>query len=37
VGLGILHHSAWKPGTALTVRDEQGESSAVVSDLPFEG
>ena len=32
IGLAILHHSAWTPGTELTV----GEGgSAIVSDLPF--
>jgi folate-binding protein YgfZ len=35
LGLGVLHHSAWKPGTALTVRDAEGETAGVVSDLPF--
>ena len=32
IGLAILHHSAWTPGTKLKV-DEGG--SAIVSDLPF--
>jgi folate-binding protein YgfZ len=36
VGLGILHHGAWKPGTAVTLRDAAGDTAAVVSDLPFE-
>ncbi len=37
LGLAILHHSAWNPGTVLTVKDQNGESPAVVCDLPFEG
>jgi folate-binding protein YgfZ len=36
VGLGILHHSAWQPGTAVTLKDGAEEIPAVVSDLPFE-
>jgi folate-binding protein YgfZ len=36
VGLAMLHHSAWKPGTKLTVKDPEGELPAVVSELPFE-
>jgi folate-binding protein YgfZ len=36
VGLGVLHHSAWEPGTSVTLKDSAGELSAVVSDLPFE-
>jgi folate-binding protein YgfZ len=32
IGLAILHHSAWTPGTELKV-DESG--SAIVTDLPF--
>jgi len=36
LGLGVLHHSAWQRGTRLTVRDAEGESAGVVSDLPFE-
>lgn len=35
IGLGILHHSAWNPGTRLTVMDADGEIEAVVSELPF--
>ena len=32
IGLAILHHSAWTPGTELKV----GEGSvAIVTDLPF--
>ncbi len=36
IGLGVLHHSAWTPGTRLTVRDADGEIAASVSDLPFD-
>jgi folate-binding protein YgfZ len=35
IGLGILHHSAWAPGTAVTIHDSDGELAAVVSELPF--
>lgn len=38
VGLAILHHSAWAPGTSLVARRESdGETVATVSDLPFDG
>ncbi len=37
IGLAILHHSVWAPGTALSVRGENGETAtAVVSELPFD-
>jgi folate-binding protein YgfZ len=36
VGLGIMHHSAWKPGASVTLKDPDGEVPAVVSELPFE-
>jgi folate-binding protein YgfZ len=36
IGLSILHHGAWKPGAAVTVKDAASETAAVVSDLPFE-
>ncbi len=36
LGLAIMHHSAWQPGTIVTLRDSAGETSATVSDLPFE-
>jgi folate-binding protein YgfZ len=36
LALGIMHHSAWKPGAAVVLKDSAGETSAVVSDLPFE-
>ncbi len=36
IGLGILHHSAWRPGAALVAKDSKGETSAVVSELPFD-
>jgi folate-binding protein YgfZ len=37
IALAILHHSAWAPGTAVTVENGGGgESSAAVSELPFE-
>ena len=35
IGLAILHHSAWKPGTALTV-EVSPAIVAKVSELPFE-
>jgi folate-binding protein YgfZ len=35
IGLGILHHSAWAPGTAVTIHDADGELAAAVSELPF--
>ncbi|MGA8570764.1 MAG: glycine cleavage T C-terminal barrel domain-containing protein [Candidatus Binataceae bacterium] len=36
LALAILHHSAWAPGTAVTIQDAQGELAAAVSELPFE-
>jgi folate-binding protein YgfZ len=36
VGLGIMHHSAWKPGARVILKDAAGETPAVISDLPFE-
>src|SRR5579875_2411510 len=36
VGLAIMHHSAWQPGTRVVVKDGEGEVAAVVSELPFE-
>jgi folate-binding protein YgfZ len=45
IGLAILHHNAWTPGTKLEIREQSGELAAgelaagnfgaVVSDLPF--
>jgi folate-binding protein YgfZ len=35
IGLGILHHSAWAPGTAVTIHDADGELAGLVSELPF--
>jgi folate-binding protein YgfZ len=35
IGLSILHHSAWTPGTRVEVRDNSTGAPAVVSDLPF--
>ena len=39
VGLSILHHSAWQPGTTVAVAGADsgatGDLSAIVSDLPF--
>ncbi len=35
VGLGIMKHSAWKPGASVTLKDPEGEVPAVVSELPF--
>jgi folate-binding protein YgfZ len=36
LGLGIMHHSAWKPGATVILKDAAGETSAVISELPFE-
>jgi folate-binding protein YgfZ len=36
IGLAILHHSAWKPDTAVVVVDNGGELAARVSDIPFQ-
>jgi len=36
VGLGIMHHSAWKPGATITLKDAAGETPAEISELPFE-
>lgn len=36
IGLAILHHSAWTPGTALLARDAKGDVKAVVMELPFD-
>ncbi len=35
LALSILHHSAWQPGTRVVIKDQDGETSAIVSDLPF--
>jgi folate-binding protein YgfZ len=35
IAIGILHHSAWKPGASVVLKDSGGETSAVISDLPF--
>jgi folate-binding protein YgfZ len=35
LGLAVLHHSAWTPGTAVAIRDDRGEIAAMVSELPF--
>jgi folate-binding protein YgfZ len=35
LGLAILHHSAWTPGTAVKIEDSDGELAAAVSELPF--
>lgn len=35
IGLSILHHSAWQPGTEVVARDGGGESKAIVSEIPF--
>jgi folate-binding protein YgfZ len=35
IGLAILHHSAWQPGTILAATDSSGETAAAVSELPF--
>jgi folate-binding protein YgfZ len=35
LGLGIIHHSAWAPGTAVMIKDSAGARPATVSELPF--
>jgi len=35
LGLAILHHSAWTPGTAVMIRDDRDEVAAAVAELPF--
>jgi folate-binding protein YgfZ len=35
IALSILHHSAWQSGTRVVIKDQDGEASAIVSDLPF--
>jgi len=35
IGLAILNHSVWKPGTRLTIADIAGDLEAAVSDIPF--
>lgn len=35
IGLAILHHSAWTPGTKVALREADGEVPATVSELPF--
>jgi folate-binding protein YgfZ len=35
IGLAILNHSVWKPGTRLTIADIGGDLGAEVSDIPF--
>jgi folate-binding protein YgfZ len=37
LALAVLHHSAWAPGTAVTIDDTDGEIAAAVSELPFAG
>jgi len=37
LALAVLHHSAWTPGTAVTIDDADGEIAAAVSELPFAG
>jgi folate-binding protein YgfZ len=36
IGLSILHHSAWSPGTLLDAREPSGDIKATVSDIPFD-
>jgi folate-binding protein YgfZ len=36
LGLAILHHSAWTPGTVVVARTESGDLKASVSELPFD-
>ena len=35
IGLAILNHSVWKPGTRLAIADLAGDLAAAVSDIPF--
>ncbi len=35
IGLSILHHSAWNPGTVLDARGSDGEARAIVSEIPL--
>jgi folate-binding protein YgfZ len=35
LALAILHHSAWTPGSALSIEDPDGQLVATVSELPF--
>lgn len=35
LALAVLHHSAWAPGTAVTIDDADGAIAAAVSELPF--
>ncbi len=37
LALAVLHHSAWQPGTVVSVHDADGELAATVSELPFAG
>src|SRR5262249_27513440 len=36
IGLAILHHSAWQPGTVLHARLDSSSINATVSELPFD-
>ncbi len=35
IGLAILNHSVWKPGTRLAIADIAGDVAAEVCDIPF--
>ncbi|HTW88817.1 MAG TPA: glycine cleavage T C-terminal barrel domain-containing protein [Candidatus Binataceae bacterium] len=35
LGLAIIHHSGWIPGTTVVIKDSTGERPAIVSELPF--
>ncbi|MGH7865521.1 MAG: YgfZ/GcvT domain-containing protein [Candidatus Binataceae bacterium] len=35
LALSILHQSAWQPATMVVIKDQEGDLSATVSDLPF--
>lgn len=35
LALAVLHHSAWTPGTAVTILDVEGELASAMSELPF--
>ena len=35
LALAVLHHSAWEPGTGVTLDDAEGQVRAEISELPF--
>jgi len=36
IGLAILHHSAWSPGTRVEIAARAGTTTAQVSEIPFQ-